>query len=52
MPEEISGENADNERLFEAVNFMLHVQSPTSGGFAIWEPPVPQPYLEVHMLNY
>lgn len=23
------------------------LQSPLSGGFAIWEPPVPQPYLQV-----
>nr|GEU84717.1 dammarenediol II synthase-like [Tanacetum cinerariifolium] len=49
MPEEISGEKADNERLYEAVNVLLYLQSPISGGFAIWEPPVPQPYLQ--MLN-
>ncbi|KAL7590855.1 hypothetical protein Lser_V15G33497 [Lactuca serriola] len=49
MPVEISGERDDNERLYDAVNFILYVQSPTSGGFAIWEQPVPQPYLE--MLN-
>ncbi|GKC00085.1 dammarenediol II synthase-like protein [Tanacetum coccineum] len=49
MPEEISGEKADNERLYEAVNVLLYSQSPISGGFAIWEPPVPQPYLQ--MLN-
>ncbi|KAI7725176.1 hypothetical protein M8C21_009795, partial [Ambrosia artemisiifolia] len=47
MPEEISGERVDNERLYEAVNFLLYVQSPISGGFAIWEAPVPQPYLEI-----
>ncbi|KAJ9565776.1 hypothetical protein OSB04_001742 [Centaurea solstitialis] len=46
MPEEISGKTVDKERLYDAVNFLLFVQSPTSGGFAIWEPPVPQPYLE------
>ncbi|KAK1422787.1 hypothetical protein QVD17_18074 [Tagetes erecta] len=49
MPEAISGERADNAQLYEAVNFILYLQSPTSGGFSIWEPPVPQPYLE--MLN-
>ncbi|XP_023734438.1 dammarenediol II synthase isoform X2 [Lactuca sativa] len=50
MPVEISGEEDGNiERLYDAVNFILFVQSPTSGGFAIWEQPVPQPYLE--MLN-
>ncbi|KAI3824568.1 hypothetical protein L1987_06031 [Smallanthus sonchifolius] len=49
IPEEISGEKADNERLYEAVNALLYLQNPISGGFSIWEPPVPQPYLE--MLN-
>lgn len=49
MPEEISGEKADNQRLYDAVNFLLYVQSPTTGGFAIWEPPIPHPYLQVHM---
>ena len=49
MPEEISGEKADNERLYEAVNVLLYLQSPISGGFAIWEPPVPQPYLQVNV---
>ncbi|KAK1422785.1 hypothetical protein QVD17_18072 [Tagetes erecta] len=49
MPEEVSGERADNAQLYEAVNFILYLQSPTSGGFSIWEPAVPQPYLE--MLN-
>lgn len=52
MPVEISGEEDGNiERLYDAVNFILFVQSPTSGGFAIWEQPVPQPYLEVHYVN-
>lgn len=49
MPTEISGEKPDVERLYEAVNVILYMQSPLSGGFAIWEPPVPQPYL--HVLN-
>ncbi|KZV28816.1 beta-amyrin synthase [Dorcoceras hygrometricum] len=47
MPTEISGEKPDVERLYEAVNVLLYLQSPQSGGFAIWEPPVPQSYMEV-----
>ena len=47
IPEELSGEKVDDERLYEAVNVLLYLQSPISGGFAIWEPPVPQPYLQV-----
>ncbi|KAJ0597441.1 putative dammarenediol II synthase [Helianthus annuus] len=38
MPEEISGENANNERLFEAVNVLLYLQSPITGGFAMLNP--------------
>ncbi|KAL3834284.1 hypothetical protein ACJIZ3_009020 [Penstemon smallii] len=47
MPTEISGEKTDVERLYEAVNVLLYLQSPESGGFGIWEPPIPQPYLQV-----
>ncbi|KAL3643641.1 hypothetical protein CASFOL_014456 [Castilleja foliolosa] len=47
MPTEISGEKPDIEHLYEAVNVLLYLQSPLSGGFAIWEPPIPQPYLQV-----
>ncbi|GER32705.1 amyrin synthase [Striga asiatica] len=47
MPAEISGEKPDVERLYEAVNVLLYLQSPLSGGFAVWEPPIPQPYLQV-----
>ncbi|KAL0337468.1 UNVERIFIED_CONTAM: Dammarenediol II synthase [Sesamum calycinum] len=47
MPTEIVGEKADVERLYDAVNVLLYLQSPLSGGFAIWEPPIPQPYLQV-----
>ncbi|XP_076949716.1 dammarenediol II synthase-like [Bidens hawaiensis] len=46
MPE---GEKFDKQRLYDAVDFLLYVQSPTNGGFAVWEPPIPQPYLQ--MLN-
>ncbi|KAI3495473.1 hypothetical protein L1887_37814 [Cichorium endivia] len=49
MPEEISGEKVDNQRLYDAVNFLLYVQNPTTGGFAVWEKPIPHPYLQ--MLN-
>ncbi|KAI3739629.1 hypothetical protein L2E82_30039 [Cichorium intybus] len=49
MPEEIAGEKPDNERLYDAVNVLLYLQNPDSGGFAIWEQPVPKPYLQ--MLN-
>ncbi|XP_058208027.1 dammarenediol II synthase-like isoform X3 [Rhododendron vialii] len=46
MPSEIVGKKADVERLHDAVNGLLYLQSPESGGFAVWEPPVPQPYLQ------
>ncbi|XP_058212109.1 dammarenediol II synthase-like [Rhododendron vialii] len=46
MPLEIVGEKVDEEHLYAAVNFLLYVQSPISGGFAIWEPPIPQPYMQ------
>ncbi|XP_047309248.1 dammarenediol II synthase-like isoform X2 [Impatiens glandulifera] len=49
MPEEIVGKKPHVERLFEAVNAMLYLQSPESGGFGVWEPPVPLPMLQ--MLN-
>ncbi|CAL5412503.1 unnamed protein product [Camellia sinensis] len=43
MPTKIAGEKADIKSLYDAVN------SPESGGFAIWEPPVPLPAFQ--MLN-
>ncbi|XP_071715432.1 dammarenediol II synthase-like [Rutidosis leptorrhynchoides] len=46
MPDEITGEKANMERFYEVITFLFHVQSSTSGGFAIWETPIPQPYLE------
>ncbi|KAK2965253.1 hypothetical protein RJ640_015751, partial [Escallonia rubra] len=49
MPTEIAGEKVDVQRLYDGVNVLLYLQSPISGGFAIWEPPVPKPYLQ--MLN-
>ncbi|XP_031104434.1 dammarenediol II synthase-like [Ipomoea triloba] len=45
MHPEIVGEKADARRLYEAVDVLLYLQSPNSGGFSIWEPPVPQPYI-------
>ncbi|XP_058203427.1 dammarenediol II synthase-like isoform X1 [Rhododendron vialii] len=47
MPPDVAGEKVDVERLCEAVDFLLYLNSPKTGGFAIWEPAVPQPYLEV-----
>ncbi|GAA0170484.1 cyclase [Lithospermum erythrorhizon] len=44
---EMEGEPVPVERLYDAVNFLLYMQSPKSGGFGIWEPPVPQPYMQV-----
>ncbi|KAD7479020.1 hypothetical protein E3N88_02156 [Mikania micrantha] len=52
MAQEIAGEKAEVERLYDAVNVLLYLQVhiySLDGGFAIWEPPVPQPYLQ--MLN-
>ncbi|KAI8001343.1 Dammarenediol II synthase [Camellia lanceoleosa] len=43
---EVAGQKADTERLYDAVNVLLYLQSPESGGFAIWEPPVPLPALQ------
>nr|GLL30203.1 dammarenediol II synthase-like [Ipomoea trifida] len=47
MPPEIVGEKVNVERLYEAVDFLLYLQSPDSGGFSIWEPSVPQPYMQL-----
>ncbi|KAF5944752.1 hypothetical protein HYC85_018829 [Camellia sinensis] len=49
MPTEIVEEKADNESLYDAVNVLVFLQSPESGGFASWEPPVPLPAFQ--MLN-
>nr|XP_043609057.1 dammarenediol II synthase-like [Erigeron canadensis] len=46
MEKETVGENADVSRLYEAVNVLLYMQSPVSGGFSVWEPPVPKPFLQ------
>ncbi|KAE9452401.1 hypothetical protein C3L33_15698, partial [Rhododendron williamsianum] len=46
MPPEIAGEKADTQRLYEAVNVLLYLQHPESGGFAIWEVVVPLPALQ------
>nr|GMD04317.1 dammarenediol II synthase-like [Ipomoea batatas] len=47
MPPEIVGEKADVQHLYEAVDVCLYLQSPKSGGFGGWEPPVPQPYMQL-----
>ncbi|PWA51081.1 squalene cyclase [Artemisia annua] len=46
MSDKISGEKVGDQRLYDAVNFLLYVQSPTTGGFAVWEPLIPHPYLQ------
>ncbi|KAL8481173.1 hypothetical protein ACS0TY_027629 [Phlomoides rotata] len=46
MPTKISGEEVNVQRLYEAVNVLLYLQSPLSGGFGCWEPPIPQSYLQ------
>nr|XP_043623179.1 dammarenediol II synthase-like [Erigeron canadensis] len=46
MPDKITGEKANEKWLYEVIGFFFHVQSPTSGGFATWETPIPQPYLQ------
>ncbi|KAF5962130.1 hypothetical protein HYC85_003339 [Camellia sinensis] len=47
MPLEIAGEKANIERLYDAVNVLLYLQSPESGGFGAWEPPVLLPAIQV-----
>ncbi|KAI3740837.1 hypothetical protein L2E82_31311 [Cichorium intybus] len=47
MPKEIAGEKDDTACLYEAVNVLLYMQSPVSGGFAVWEPPIPKPFLQL-----
>ncbi|XP_019178856.1 PREDICTED: dammarenediol II synthase-like [Ipomoea nil] len=47
MPPEMVGEKADAQCLYEAVDFLLYLQSPDNGGFSIWEPAVPQPYMQL-----
>ncbi|KAF5944751.1 hypothetical protein HYC85_018828 [Camellia sinensis] len=49
MPTKIVGGKADIDSLYDAVNVLLFLQSPESGGFAIWEPPIPLPTFQ--MLN-
>ncbi|XP_058203414.1 dammarenediol II synthase-like [Rhododendron vialii] len=47
MPPDVAGEKVNVELLYEAVDVLLYFYRPESGGFALWEPAVPQPYLEV-----
>ncbi|XP_031129631.1 dammarenediol II synthase-like isoform X3 [Ipomoea triloba] len=47
MPPEIVGEKADVQHLYDAVDVCLYLQNPESGGFGAWEPPVPQPYMQL-----
>ncbi|XP_011009932.1 PREDICTED: beta-amyrin synthase-like isoform X1 [Populus euphratica] len=46
MPAEIVGETIDTERLHNAIDFLLSLQS-KNGGFSVWEPARGQRWLEV-----
>ncbi|KAH8510951.1 hypothetical protein H0E87_008472 [Populus deltoides] len=46
MPAEIIGETIDTERLHNAIDFLLSLQS-KNGGFSVWEPARGQRWLEV-----
>ncbi|KAL9346353.1 hypothetical protein Peur_061206 [Populus x canadensis] len=46
MPTEIVGETIDTERLYNAIDFLLSLQS-KNGGFSVWEPARGQRWLEV-----
>ncbi|RQO89287.1 hypothetical protein POPTR_004G132500v4 [Populus trichocarpa] len=49
MPAEIVGETIDTERLHNAIDFLLSLQS-KNGGFSVWEPARGQRWLEVLVL--
>nr|WGT93812.1 taraxerol synthase [Codonopsis lanceolata] len=49
LPKGMVGETVDTERLYEAVNTLLHVQNHQTGGFGVWEPPIANQMLQ--MLN-
>ncbi|KAF5944609.1 hypothetical protein HYC85_018686 [Camellia sinensis] len=51
MPLEIAGEKANIERLYDAVNVLLYLQSSESGGFGAWEPPVLLPAIQNFLLT-
>nr|XP_043609055.1 dammarenediol II synthase-like [Erigeron canadensis] len=46
-PKATTGEKDDVSRLYDAVNVLLYMQSPVSGGFSVWEPPIPKPFLQL-----
>ncbi|KAK6932200.1 Squalene cyclase, C-terminal [Dillenia turbinata] len=46
LPKEIVGEKIEAEQLYDAVNFILYLQS-EDGGIAIWEPAKAQPWMEL-----
>ncbi|KAK2989998.1 hypothetical protein RJ640_009736 [Escallonia rubra] len=47
MPVDRVGENIETEKLYEAVDFLLSLQS-GNGGFAAWEPATSPVWLEVY----
>ncbi|KAF2305430.1 hypothetical protein GH714_005217 [Hevea brasiliensis] len=46
MPSEMVGNSVETKRLYDAVDFLLTLQS-KNGGFSIWEPASPHPWLEL-----
>nr|QBZ67934.1 euphol/tirucallol synthase [Euphorbia grantii] len=46
MEPEVVGERAELQQLYDAVDFLLPLQS-KNGGFSIWEPGSPHPWLEM-----
>ncbi|PIA36978.1 hypothetical protein AQUCO_03100016v1 [Aquilegia coerulea] len=45
MPEELVGKKMETERMYEAVNFIIYLQS-KNGGLAVWEPATGHDWLE------
>ncbi|EEF42643.1 cycloartenol synthase, putative [Ricinus communis] len=50
MPPEIAGDRIEAQRLYDAVDFLLTLQS-KKGGFSIWEPATSHPWLEIWLLQ-
>ncbi|PSS29011.1 Dammarenediol II synthase [Actinidia chinensis var. chinensis] len=46
MPPESVGDKADVGRLYDAVDVLLYLQDPKTGGFGAWEPPIREQYLQ------
>lgn len=46
LPQELVGEELEEERMYDAVNILLSLQNKDSGGVPAWEPVVANPILE------